>query len=442
MKHPHFLISFILWLVCFSQSAAFSQSMPIPKAPAGISEYIIDKENALQIDVYYGKNEKISQKVRVSSNGVINFPLVGEVKAVGLTVAQLQDKLTKLLGDNYLVDPQVIIFIEEYSTVSIMGEVKHPGSYPIKGRLTLLELISQAEGFTDVAAPNNIKIVHTKADGTKEERVVHGYQASLLLTAGDVVIVPDSTVSIMGDVIRPGVYPLKGRSTVLEVISLAGGFTDNAALNNIKVIHTKPDGTKDERIVQAYNDINQVSDAQDKVILNPGDMVIVPDSTVSIMGEVKKPGVYPIKKELTVLELISLAGGFEDAAATTNIKVIHTKPDGMKEERIVQAYDDASNAGATRANLLLSAGDMVIVPDSTVSITGEVNKPGIYPIKGRLSILELVSLAEGFTKTAAPNNIKVIHTNPDGTKEKKIVRSDSGMILRSGDEVVVPESFF
>ena len=268
-------------------SIVSAQDTSAVNTSSGVSGYIIGPENALLIDVYYGKNEKISQKVRVSSGGVINFPLVGEVKAIGLTVAELQDKLTKLLGDDFLVNPQVTVYIEEYSTVSIMGEVKHPGSYPIKGGLTVLELISLAEGFTDIAALNNIKVIHTDPDGKKEERVVQAYndmnktmgnQDNVVLNTGDMVIVPDSMVSITGEVNKPGLYPIKVRLTVLELISLAGGFTKIASPNNIKVIHTKSDGTKEEKIVRAY-DYKNAKEGQEKVVvLSPGDGVIVPES--------------------------------------------------------------------------------------------------------------------------------------------------------------------
>ena len=178
-----------------------AENAPAVTAPKNIdSEYLIGPENALQVDIYYGKGEKISQKVRVSSRGVISLPLLGEVEAAGLTVAGLQEKVTKLLAQDYLVNPQVTIYIEEYSTVSIVGEVKKPGAYPIKGKLTILGLVSTAEGFTRVAAPNKVKIIRIQPDGSVKDIPVMvsnimgnaSNQDNVLLQAGDVIVVPQS----------------------------------------------------------------------------------------------------------------------------------------------------------------------------------------------------------------------------------------------------------
>lgn len=162
--------------------------------------YRVGPENLLQIDVHYGKDGIISQKVRVSSKSRINFPLVGEIDVANLTVSEFEKKLYDLLERDYLVNPQVSVVIEEYSTVSVIGEVKKPGSYPIKGKLTAVEAVSLAEGFTKIASPNKAKIIRTNPDGTKTEIPVRlndimkgGRQKSNIdLLGGDVLVVPES----------------------------------------------------------------------------------------------------------------------------------------------------------------------------------------------------------------------------------------------------------
>jgi polysaccharide biosynthesis/export protein len=163
-------------------------------------DYQVGPENLLQIDVHYGKDGLISQKVRVSSKNQITFPLIGEVDVNGLTISDIEKKLYTLLEKDYLVNPQVNVVIEEYSTVSVMGQVTKPGSYPIKGRLTVVEAISLAEGFTKIASPNRTKVIRTNADGTKTEIPVRlgdimkgGRQKSNIdLQGGDVVVVAES----------------------------------------------------------------------------------------------------------------------------------------------------------------------------------------------------------------------------------------------------------
>lgn len=169
-------------------------------APRDISGYKIGPENVLQIDVYYGRDKELSRKVRVSSRGRITFPLLGDVEVSGLTVAELEKKLTELLDRDYLVNPQVSVFIEQYSTVSILGQVKEPGSFEIKGKLTLIEAISLAGGFTKIAATNDVRIMRTMPDGTKSTIKVKANdiinkgreEDDVLLHPGDIITVPES----------------------------------------------------------------------------------------------------------------------------------------------------------------------------------------------------------------------------------------------------------
>jgi protein involved in polysaccharide export with SLBB domain len=170
------------------------------EASRDISGYRIGPENVLQIDVYYGRDRELSRKVRVSSTGRITFPLLGEVDVAGLSIAELEQKLTDLLDRDYLVNPQVSVFIENYSTVSILGQVKEPGSFEIKGSLTLIELISLAGGFTKIAATNDVRIMRTRLNGSKTTIKVRANdiinrgreEDDVSLEPGDIITVPES----------------------------------------------------------------------------------------------------------------------------------------------------------------------------------------------------------------------------------------------------------
>ena len=199
IKATFFLSAAFVLALTLAVSIAFA--IPIDKkARAEQSGYQIGPENVLQIDVYYGRDKELSRKVRVSSKGYITFPLLGEVEVNGLTVAGLEKKLTELLEKDYLVNPQVSVFIEEYSTVSILGQVEEPGSYEIKGKLTVVELISMAGGFTKIADTNNVRVMRTNPDGSKETIRVKAWdiinrgkeEDDLQLQPGDIVTVTES----------------------------------------------------------------------------------------------------------------------------------------------------------------------------------------------------------------------------------------------------------
>lgn len=189
--------------IIFVMLQFLASTQPAIAAEPSSSEYQISPGNSLQINVYYGKKEPLSKKMRVSSRGTIHVPLVGEVHVGGLTLPVLKNKLQQLFEQDYFVDPVVSVSIEEYSTVSIMGQIRKTGIYPIKSRLSILELISLAGGFLHSCdlAKVKVKIIHTNVDGSRQGKVLR--VADLMnnvtsdpdvavLRPGDIVIVSES----------------------------------------------------------------------------------------------------------------------------------------------------------------------------------------------------------------------------------------------------------
>ena len=131
----------------------------------GNSDYLISPHDVLDISVL--GEEELSQIVRVSEKGSISFPLLGEVRASGYTPFQLEKRLEELLEKDYLVSPSVNITIREYSTIPVLGQVKKPGSYEIKGRLTVTQAIALAGGLTKIASPNGTTVIRKLNGGEK-----------------------------------------------------------------------------------------------------------------------------------------------------------------------------------------------------------------------------------------------------------------------------------
>ncbi|MBI3313084.1 MAG: polysaccharide export protein [Candidatus Omnitrophica bacterium] len=126
--------------------------------------YHIGVGDLLEVEVY--DEPDLTKEVRVLTDGTISFPLLGSVKAVHLAVGELEKELTDLLAAKYLVNPHVTVFVKEFSSIYVFGEVKKPGSFPIFGKITVFEAITLAGGFTEVANPSKVKIVRQQ-DGSE-----------------------------------------------------------------------------------------------------------------------------------------------------------------------------------------------------------------------------------------------------------------------------------
>lgn len=150
-----------------STSSGTVASVATQYAPSA-EDYRIGAQDLLELQVFGVPD--LNRTVRVNSRGFISLPLIGMVQASGLTSEQLEFSLAEKLSKTYLQNPQVSVFIKEYTSqrVTIEGAVKKPGVYPLKGRTTLLQTLAVAEGLTSVADANDIKIF--RSDSQKGNR--------------------------------------------------------------------------------------------------------------------------------------------------------------------------------------------------------------------------------------------------------------------------------
>lgn len=163
-------------------------------------DYEIQPGDLLQITVY--RESDMDRVIRVSGNGSIGFPLAGTVKFGGLSVPEAEEALSAKLSE-YIISPQVNIFIKEYSNkqVYVLGEVKKPGSItlPAERKLTVLEAITLAGGFTDLAAKDKTKVIRNTGGKSRSFNIEVSRitkkgdkSADIYLEPNDVIHVPQS----------------------------------------------------------------------------------------------------------------------------------------------------------------------------------------------------------------------------------------------------------
>lgn len=251
------------------------------------TEYKIGAQDLLDISVFGLK--ELNRTVRVSEEGKISLPLLGEVHVEGLTKTGLERRLSQLLEEKYLQNPQVTVFIKEYQSkrVFMLGAVKEPGPYELHGRQTLLQLISQAGGLSSDAG-DEIMVIRQLQDGTNksfrisiDDLILKGdTNLNISLEPNDIVNIPADKavyVYVFGQVKKPGALEVKKSNipTLLRAIAQAGGFSDRASKSGVIIKRVDQDG-KEVQIKVNVKDI--IKGKRKDIQLEENDVVYVPET--------------------------------------------------------------------------------------------------------------------------------------------------------------------
>ncbi len=243
----------------------------------------ISAGDLLEVSVF--DTPDLSGKLRVDEHGNIALPLAGDLTVSQLTAEQAAHAIeAKLSRAEILKDPHVLVAVLEYSTqgVTLLGEVKQPGVYPLLGPHSLLDLISAAGGFTPEAGelvtithraePNNPVAVKL---GTKPGSTTRS--SNVDIRPGDTIIISHAgIVYVVGDVGKPGGFLIQRNNhlTVLRAMALAQGPNKTAALNSAKLIRQTDDGREELPVPLRKILSNKAPDRT----LADGDILFIPSS--------------------------------------------------------------------------------------------------------------------------------------------------------------------
>jgi polysaccharide biosynthesis/export protein len=248
--------------------------------------YRVGPRDLLEVKVY--EDDKLNGQRRVSEDGVINLPLLGDVAVIGKTTAEIGDMLKKLLEARYMQRASVDVQVLEFRSrpIVVTGAVKEPGNLPFSGRWTLLQALIAAGGL----AENHGSVIHIlrSADNGLTDQVTIDADDLLLradprvnlpVYANDLINVPGTvevTVYCLGEVAHPGALAFKSneRITVLTAIAHAGGLTDRAS--NRMLIKRAAGGAGPPEITVDFKRI--LAGKEPDVELRHGDVIVVKES--------------------------------------------------------------------------------------------------------------------------------------------------------------------
>ena len=254
---------------------------PGPRGTADAAEYIVGVDDVLSIVAH--DHEELTRRdgVPVGADGTIDFPHLGRVKVAGLSPRQIQDELKRrLVAGKFFTTVDLTVTVRDYrsQSVTVNGEVREPGTVQLKANATLAEAISQAGHFT-ARAGTHVIIVRARAGtaagapegATGDDQIVvqrsdfdTGKASRMRLYDGDTIFVPQADVFYVSGLVKnPNEFIYRPGLTVLQAITLAGGYDDNAAKNRITI----------ERLVDGKMVSIKVKEAD---LVQPRDTIKVP----------------------------------------------------------------------------------------------------------------------------------------------------------------------
>lgn len=348
--------------------------------------YLLGPGDVLQISVW-GYPE-LTNVITIRPDGMVSFPLIKEIKATGITPEELRQEINKQLCE-VIKDAQISLIVINFRTIniSVLGEVNKPGLYPLSERVDVLKAISAASGLTAEAGLRNATIIrkNQKISPVDLEKLLiqNDLSQNYLLDSGDSLYIPKAfaitNISVAGEVNSPGLYSLEGKVDVLKAISACRGLTQKADFKNTII------NKQNNEVI--YVDLEKLltqNDLSQNYPLESGDSLFIPialENNIYVLGEVKKPGIYAIEEVCTVVEAISLAGGYTGDARLKSCVVIRRFPrdeEGLKMRTITlkdvkvirEKYEQVIEInlekilkdGELAQNIALQAQDVVFLP--------------------------------------------------------------------------------
>lgn len=343
------------------------------------------------------------------------------------------------VGNLTLQDQDLIVVAPYVSRISLNGEVKRPGLYEILPEENLSDLLNYASGFNSTAYKDRIVLERIEDDQRVVRELLYANASSSPLKDGDRLQVRSiiekfkNRVEINGSVYRPGPYEFTTGLTLKGLIDKAAGLTDGTYMKRGLLYRLKPDGFNRELI---SFDLTEIMNGNSSITLEPNDTVrlfntasLTDSYSVTINGEVRQPNTFPYLENMTVQDLVIMAGGFSDAANPEVIDVFR-RVDDDNFETLAQTFKinlDGSISGGD-SGFKLMPNDRVSVrglkgfkDQKSAAVEGEVNYPGMYSIANKNeTILDLLNRAGGVSPYAFVEGATLIRKNPFYKEEMAI----------------------
>ncbi|HVA95551.1 MAG TPA: polysaccharide biosynthesis/export family protein [Candidatus Dormibacteraeota bacterium] len=309
----------------FNRRLEQSRTQLARKSQPAIDQYRIGPDDLLDISVFEAPEMNCTS--RVSANGDISMQLLGQVKAAGLTPQGLESVIEELLRRTYMKNPHVTVFVRELQShpVSVVGAVKMPGVFQIRGAKTVIEMLSMAQGLADDAGDTVLIMRGGAASGTEGSPIQASGQSG-------------------------GAAVARSRGQAFR----DGGVNSSTQASQSKIVEIN------------LKSLLESTNPALNVLVYPGDIVKVTRAgIVYVVGDVKKPGGFALKsnESISVLQAVALAEGMTRTSAKSRARIIRT--DLTTGKRVEIPVDLGKILASKAPDPLLQPKDIVFIPDSS-----------------------------------------------------------------------------
>ena len=387
--------------------------------------YRLGPGDEVNIDIWGASQESITETV--SPDGYVTIEDIGLIQLGGLSVSQAKAKLKNVLGARFQGSRiELTVGQTRTITISVMGEVKAPGTYTMSAFATVYNALYMAGGPNEIGTLRNVKVYRNGkllSNVDVYDFLLNGkLTGDVRLQDNDIVTVGpyEALVNIAGKIKRPMFYEMKKTESAATLLRYAGGFTGDAYTKAIR-IHRKAG--------QMYSVFNVGEFDLNDFKLMDEDSVSVDSTlnryqnTVEVKGAVFRPGMYQVGGQIcTVKTLIEAADGLTENAIGQHAVMHRMKKDRTLE---VKSVDIVGILEGNVPDIELKNEDVIYVgsreeekEDQTITIHGEVNYPGVYKFASNETIEDLVLQAGGLTNAASLAKVDVSRRiiEPDATE--------------------------
>lgn len=437
-------------------------SGPVPQ------DYVLGPGDTVRVQLFGNVNG--IYEFEVSRDGVLNLPEIGPVTVAGIPFSEFRRDLNERV-QKMLIGTQVSVTMGQLRTIRVfvLGDVRQPGSYVVSGLATMSSALYQGGGISPVGTLRDIQLKRNgrivsrldlydlllKGDTSTDQR----------LQPGDVIFVPPvgETVGVGGAVRRPAIYETKGKTSVAEIIRIAGGLNPDAFAGGARI--ERIDG--DRKTIA----VDLSVDSESKLTVQSGDTVLVPEvlpslqETVVLAGHVYRPGNYEWRPGMQLTDLIRSTDELKPGVDTGYVLIRREKERGRPIQVVSANLAAALEEPASAANVKLEASDTVHVfslalgrqriveplveelrlqstidaPAQEVQISGNVRAPGVYPLEAGMRVSDLIRAGGNLSEAAYTHDAELTRYSigVGAAREISVVDVDLDAIRRGDDSADV-----